>query len=120
MSKNKKTLLLFFVFTNIYCFSQEKKITYDEVKNTFDLIFKEPNQAKKRLDILERETKKQKDSLYTIVLNNKGVYFGVQSDIDSCLYYFKKALKLSQKGSVRQLSINNNIAILLKKNRQIR
>lgn len=115
MSKNKKILLLFFVFTNIYCFSQEKKITYDEVKNAFDLIFKEPKQAKIKLDLLEKKTINQKDSLYALVLNNKGVYFGVQTNIDSSLYYFNKAAKHIDKGSVRFISINNNIGILLNK-----
>ena len=113
--KLSKTLIIFYLtHLSIYCYSQNN-VKYDEVKNAFDLIFKDPKKAKKELDLLEKKTIKQEDSLYALVLNNKGVYFGVQTNIDSSLYYFNKAVKHIKKGSVRYLSINNNIAILLNK-----
>lgn len=91
-----------------------KKVRYEDVKQAFDLIFSEPQLAIKALNRLEERSKRQNDSLYGIVLNNKGVYYGVQNNSDSALHYFEKAVNAFTNYDVRKAKTLNNMGIVFK------
>jgi tetratricopeptide (TPR) repeat protein len=95
-------------------FSQEKVVISD-LDKAFALIFSDPEQAKLDLDRLEIAAKKQNDSLYSIILNNKGIYFAVQTQMDSALIYFNKSIALVNGTTKRYVGTQTNIAIIYKK-----
>ena len=109
-------ILLFIVSSNM--FSQEKA-TIVAADKAFALIFSNPKQAKIDLDKLEIQVKEQKDSLYSIILNSKGVYYAVQTQMDSALIYFYKSSSAANKTSKRYLGTQTNIAVILKKTGEI-
>lgn len=109
-------IVLFFVNNTVNATAQDdkKKVDYEEVAQTFDLIFTEPQRAINTLNRLEKRTKQQHDSLYGIVLNNKGVYYGVQNNADSALHYFERAVNALINFDVRKARTFNNMGIVLK------
>lgn len=90
------------------------KVSYSDVEQAFNLIFSQPEAAFKQLNHLEKRTKQQNDSLYGIVLNNKGVYYGMHNQTDSALYYFEKAVKVFTDNDVRKAKTLNNIGVVFK------
>jgi len=108
--------LYFLLIVLFFCkgFAQEKVIVADMDK-AFALIFSNPKQAKLDLDRLEIRCKKQNDSLYSIILNNKGIYYAVQTQMDSALIYFNKSIALVDGTSKRYVGTQTNIAIIYKK-----
>ena len=114
-----KTLFTsFLLLLSCYSFSQDK-ITMSDANKVFALIFSDPHQAKLELDRLELQSKKQNDSLYSIILNTKGVYYAQLTKMDSALIYFNKSSALVDITTKRYLNTQNNIAIILKKTGQI-
>lgn len=109
-------IVLFFVNNTVNATAQDdkKKVDYEEVAQAFDLIFTEPQRAINTLNRLEKRTKQQHDSLYGIVLNNKGVYYGVQNNADSALHYFERAVNALINFDVRKARTFNNMGIVLK------
>jgi DNA-binding CsgD family transcriptional regulator len=114
LATTKKLLLLLFILLSYRGVSQEK-VTIANVDKAFALIFSDPKQAKADLDQLEIRAKTQNDSLYSIILNNKGVYYAVQTQMDSAFYFFNKSSALADKAGKRYLGTQNNIAIIYKK-----
>lgn len=115
----KKTLISLLVIFFVSSFYAQKKVTYDDTQKVFQEIFTNPQLAKKKLDIYEKITSENKDSIYGLVLNNKGVYNGVLGNNQKSLEYFKKALPFFSLDVDRQVKTLNNIAILYHKMNQI-
>jgi tetratricopeptide (TPR) repeat protein/DNA-binding CsgD family transcriptional regulator len=109
-------ILFFFANNTVNATAQDdqKKVDYEEVVQAFDLIFSEPQRAINTLNQLEKRTKQQHDSLYGIVLNNIGVYYGVQNNTDSALHYFERAVNALMNYDVRKAKTFNNMGIVLK------
>ncbi|MEC5164611.1 tetratricopeptide (TPR) repeat protein/DNA-binding CsgD family transcriptional regulator [Flavobacterium sp. PL11] len=113
---NFLTLLLLIIVTIGY---SQNQVSIAETDKAYGLIFSNPTQAKMELDQLEKRAKDQKDSVYSIILNNKGVYFAVQTQMDSALIYFKKSSSLVNKTARRYVGTQTNIAVIYKKRGEI-
>lgn len=98
-----------------YSFFAQSKASMEQVDAAFSLIFSNPSEALLSLNQLEAITRKQNDSLYAIVLNNKGVYHATLNNLDQAIYYFEKASIHKACNAVRQVKIKNNLAIIYKK-----
>lgn len=96
-------------------FFAQSKATMQQVDAAFSLIFSNPSEALLSLNQLEAITKKQNDSLYAIVLNNKGVYHATLNELDQAIYYLEKAAAHKACNTVRQVKIKNNLAVIYKK-----
>lgn len=108
--------LLFFYPTQTL---SQNKVTFEEVEESFQLIFTSPDKALKTLDELERKTKKQSDSLYSIVLNYKGIYYATQNNLTKSIDYFERAYDHVEHDDLFKLKIRVNTGIAYRKNRQI-
>lgn len=110
-----KTLLCFFLLLVSFASRSQSKVTAADVDKSFSLIFSNPKQAKLNLDALEIQAINQKDSLYGIILNSKGIYYATQTQLDSALIYFYKSRVLANNASKRFVGTQTNIAIIYKK-----
>lgn len=97
----------------------QNKVTFEEVEQSFQLIFSSPDKALVKLDELERKTKKQNDSLYSIVLNYKGIYYATQNDLTKSIDYFEKAYDNIEHDELFKLKIRVNTGVAYRKNGQI-
>lgn len=111
----KKIILFCFCMLPFVGLAQNK-VTSKQVEDSFELIFKDPEQAIGVLKKLEQDTKNQKDSLHSIVLSNIGVYYAVRSDLTAAGAYFDKSIVMAVKGSKTQANALKNRAIVYKKN----
>ena len=110
------SLLLLIIASISYSQSQ---VAIAEADKAYSLIFSNPKQAKIELDQLEKRARDQKDSVYSIVLNYKGVYYAVQTQMDSALIYFKKSSALVNKTARRYVGTQTNMAVIYKKRGEI-
>ena len=112
---------LFFILLVLhFCkINAQEKVSIQDADKALTLIFSNPYQAKIELDRLELLSKKQNDSLYSIILNSKGIYYAQLTKMDSALIYFNKSSALSDKTTKRYINTQVNIAIVLKKTGQI-
>lgn len=93
----------------------QQKVPPKSVEEAFNLIFQNPDKAIITLQQLEKDTKNQKDSLHSLVLNHIGVYHAVRSDLTQAGYYFDKSLKQAEKGSKTYVNSLKNRAVIYKK-----
>lgn len=114
----KKIIVFYFVIFSFPSFAQSK-VAPKQVEEAFHLIFKNPDKAIEVLQQLERDTKSQKDSLYSMVLSHLGVYYAVKSDLTQAGLYFDKSLEQAVKGSKNYVNTLKNRAIVYKKLGQI-
>jgi tetratricopeptide (TPR) repeat protein len=106
---------LLFLLLWSYTWLAQSQATMKQINDSFSLIFSNPEEALQVLNRLETVTGKQQDSLYAIVLNNKGVYHATQNDLDKAIYYFEKAAANKACNAVRRVKIKNNLAVIYKK-----
>lgn len=110
----RSCFLVFFCFVYQFALSQDK-VTYEETQEAFNQIFINANNSKELLDRLELRARPQNDSIYGLVLNNLGVYFGVKSAYQEAYQYFERAMPYFENNPTRQAKTLNNISIALSK-----
>ncbi len=119
MKPHTKTGLAYFVALIIYSFAYTQPLDIEKYKErqqqAFELIFSNPVEAKKDIDILLLDAGKVPDSLLGMSYNNLGVFFGVTNQIDSSLFAFKKAIQFLPENHSRVPGIYNNQSIVYKK-----
>jgi tetratricopeptide (TPR) repeat protein len=81
----------------------------------FNLIFQDPEKAIVLIDSLIEQYQFDKTHVQGKNLSNKGVYYGVQNKLDSSLFYFQKALAVTETTHAFYPKLLNNIAIVQKK-----
>ena len=114
----KSVLFILLILISYKGFAQNT-IEIKEVDQAFDLIFANPDAAIVALNTLEQQTKNQNDSLYGIVLNHKGVYYAVNSDLEKAIYYFFSATKHLKQNSEAKVNARKNKAVILKNKQKI-
>ena len=112
--KNNTYLLSLAFLMSCISFCQEKNIQLIQ-EEAFQLIFSEQAQALLVIDSLidkkQNFSKANQGRHYSL----KGVYFGVQNELDSASYYFNKALKKITRKDDFYPKLVNNLAITYKK-----
>ncbi|MCL9769721.1 transcriptional regulator [Flavobacterium sp. HXWNR69] len=116
LKKNLTSLYIFFLASTLQA---QNKVTFEDTQKAFQEIFTNPQLAKKKLDAYEKITVENKDSIYGLVLNAKGIYYGVLGNNKKSLEHFKKALPFFGLDVERQVKTLNNIAIVYHKMNQI-
>lgn len=96
------------------CFAQDDLLKQKQ-DETFELIF--TNQAKAILviDSLILAYKDNQGFKQAKNYSNKGVYYGVQNELDSAAYYFNKAVALTPENHQFYPKLLNNLSIIYKK-----
>jgi tetratricopeptide (TPR) repeat protein/DNA-binding CsgD family transcriptional regulator len=109
------SILFCLFFSGLGYVYAQTKVKSDEVETCFNLIFTNPDEAIVKLDRLEKITRNQKDSLYSIVLNNKAIYYATQNNLDKAIDYFEKAYEYADKDELFRVKILNNAGITYRK-----
>jgi DNA-binding CsgD family transcriptional regulator len=110
--KNIVFILLLLVPTLV--FSQNKKAVHKEIEESFSWIFKNPKLALQKLNKLEDVCRNDKDSLYGIVLNYKGIYYVTNDKLDLAITHFENSLNYFEQNKERWIKTKNNLGIAYK------
>lgn len=109
---NYSFLMLFFF--SCVGLAQQKTVV-EKQEEAFQLIFSDQEKAKQLIDSLiiqeNNFTAANQGRHYSL----KGVYFGVQNELDSASYYFNKAIRIYPKEDAFYPKLVNNLAITYKK-----
>lgn len=104
--------ILFFSIINIY---GQDSLLYKKQEDAFRLIFENREKAIVLIDSLISEYEHVQTHVQGKNLSNKGVYYAVQNQLDSSIYYFEQALHITEKDHVFYPNLSNNLAIVYKK-----
>ncbi|NGZ90226.1 tetratricopeptide repeat protein [Psychroflexus maritimus] len=107
-------LLPFAFLMSCLSFGQENKLDLLQ-ENAFQFIFTDQTKALDLIDSLNLENKNLLPKEQSRNLSLKGVYYGVQNELDSAAHYFQKALKIIPKEEEFYPKLVNNLAITYKK-----
>lgn len=104
--------ILFFSIINIY---GQDSLLYKKQEDAFRLIFENREKAIVLIDSLISEYEHVQTHVQGKNLSNKGVYYAIQNQLDSSIYYFEQALHITEKDHVFYPNLSNNLAIVYKK-----
>ncbi|GGE26703.1 tetratricopeptide repeat protein [Psychroflexus planctonicus] len=102
------------IFLSFACFAQDS-VLKERQDEAFELIFSDPENALNKIDSLNKQNKLLRPGNQSRNLSLKGVYYGVQNELDSAVYYFQNALKIIPKEDDFYPKLVNNLAITYKK-----
>lgn len=106
--------LLIAILVSCVSYSQEKKLETIQEK-VFQLIFTDQEKAIEVIDSLISKNQNFSEVNQGRHYSLKGVYFGVQNELDSAAFYFSKALKIVPKEDFFYPNLANNLSIVYKK-----
>lgn len=114
MNFQKIIILALLHLLPIFALSQKKQAVYNEIEDSFSMLFKNPQQALNKLNKLEEICSKDKDTLYGLVLNYKGIYYVTNDKLDLAITHFENSLNYFEQNKERWIKTKNNLGIAYK------